>query len=214
MQRITVKKVQPTGKDGTAIFDENGTRFSGFQPELKYVRAGDTLGIEVEVKGKYNNITAVKILECGEKQRTAAASIGGNHCSGARESIEAQTAFKGIVELACHLPAEGKLGAAYEKALDWALARLGGKVEPKTAASIIKPPEKNTNNDIDTDWLKEALRTLQDNGAQGWSNAAVVASLNKVTGGSARSVSEAIKPLNRKQASQFVREVQTALEKG
>jgi hypothetical protein len=136
----------------------------------------------------------------------------GNRNDELRTSIEAQTAFKGIVELACHLPVEGKLGAAYEKALDWALARLGDRVGPKSIAPPVKPAEKNLV--IDMEWLKRALRTLQDGGTPGWSNAAVVASLNRITGGNARSVSEAIKPLNRKQAEQFVREIRLALEKG
>jgi hypothetical protein len=220
MQRIRVEKVQPIGKDGTAIFDEEGTRFSGFQPGLKYVRAGDSIGIDIEVKGKYNNITAFKILEYG--QWTTIVPGGENHSVADRESpsselrasIETQTAFKGIVELACHLPVEGKLGVAYEKALDWAITRLGGRFEFKSIISITKQTEKSTNNGIDTDWLKRALKTLQDSGTQGWSNAAVVASLNRITGNNARSVSEAIKPLNRKQANQFIGEVRAALEKG
>jgi hypothetical protein len=213
MQKIKVNRVEPTGRDGTAIFDENGARFSGFQPELKYVRAGDTVGIEVEVNGKYNNITAVKALQRGMGQRTAALT-GGNNCSGEQGSIEAQVAFKGIIELVCHLPAEGKLGAAYEKALDWAVERLGRKAGPGPVQIAIRSPEKASNNDIDMAWLKEALQTLQDSGIPGWSNAAVTASLNRTTGGNAKSVSEAARLLNRKQAEKFVREIRAAMNKG
>jgi hypothetical protein len=213
MQKIKVNKVQPSGRDGTAIFDENGTRFSGFQPGLKYVRAGDTVGIDFEVKGNYNNITSMKILQRGAAQG-AANQARRNYKGWERDSIEAQTAFKGIIELACHLPAEGKLGAAYNKALDWALARLDRGDEPILAAPIIKPAEKNTGNGIDIDWLKEALRTLQNSGIQGWSNIAVITSLNKITEYNARSVSEAVRPLTRKQADQFIREIQAALEQG
>ena len=213
MQKIKVNKIQPVGRDGTAVYDENGTRFSGFQPELKYVRPGDTVGIDVEVKGKYNNITSMKILQRGTAQG-AATQAGGNYNGWERDSIEAQTAFKGIIELACHLPAEGKLGTAYEKALDWALARLDRRDGPIPAAPVIKPAEKNIGNGIDIDWLQEALRKLQNSGMQGWSNATVITSLNKITGYNARSVSEAIKPLSGKQANQFAREVQAALEQG
>jgi hypothetical protein len=213
MQKIKVNKVQPVGRDGTAIYDENGSRFSGFQPELKYVRPGDTVGIDVKVKGNYNNITSMKILQRGTAQG-AATQAGGNYNGRERESIEAQTAFKGIIELACHLPAEGKLGVAYNKALDWALARLDRRDEPTLAAPIIKPAERNTGNGIDIDWLKEALRTLQNSGMQGWNNIAVIAGLNKITGYNARSVSEAVRPLTRKQADQFIREIQAALEQG
>lgn len=63
MQRLKVKEVKPMSKDGTLLTGEDGTKCSGFLPELKEVKVGDTVELELEVKGRFTNIKSVKVIE-------------------------------------------------------------------------------------------------------------------------------------------------------
>jgi len=67
--------------------------------------------------------------------------------------------------------------------------------------------EEVTDSLIDLSWLQEQLKILQSKGLKAWSNAMVVKSLNVMTGKDAKSVSEAVKYLDKDQASAFVNKV-------
>lgn len=76
------------------------------------------------------------------------------------------------------------------------------KVEPQKADSL-----------IDMDWLKESLKTLQSDPdtAKGWSNANVILYLNSMTQADAKTVTKAIEALDKKQAEDFVKQVERVL---
>jgi len=65
---------------------------------------------------------------------------------------------------------------------------------------------------IDLDWLKESLTQLQALKLDKWTNKEVLARLNIVTGGQAKSVSEAAKLLNKETAALFAKEIQDLLD--
>ncbi len=98
MQKIKITKVEkkPTEKGGVlvAVWDTDGIRFSGFKKSLQAIEVGDTIEIEVEVKGEFNNITELKSISKGTG--TAAAPIGQEPAKERRESIDQEVAIKEI----------------------------------------------------------------------------------------------------------------------
>ncbi len=173
MQKIKVIKVEskPTAKGGTmvAVFDEKNTRFSGFLKELQDVKAGDTIEAEIQVDGKYNNITAVKILEHGQIAGGPSANQSGSSDAMSKEewaeknriernSIEAQVAFKGIMEVAASGYRSEEFDLVFYKALDWASEKLGGQpVKPVQQAPKVK-------SEADKDWDKIPSGSQQKQG--------------------------------------------------
>jgi hypothetical protein len=147
MQKIKVVKIErkPVAKGGTmtALFDDKGTRFSGFISELKEVAEGDLVEAEIEVDGKYNNIKAVKILE----HSTTTAQSSDITPTQERASIEAQVAFKGIVDL---LAASVIIPDSLKnQAFNWAACKL--KDWNKNTVDVTKTKtEINTNLQIDS----------------------------------------------------------------
>ena len=129
MQKIKVARIEskPTTKGGTvvALFDEKNTRFSGFLKELQDVKEGDTVEAEIQVDGKYNNITALKVVQHDAAPAPTRANGNGNHCESpdARASIETQTAYKGVIDLLANkvIPVDHPLA---RNALKWAWDRL------------------------------------------------------------------------------------------
>jgi hypothetical protein len=99
MQKIKIAKFETgTTKNNDTIYtvtDDAGAKFSGFgtAPDCKQ---GDTIEAEVEVKGKYNNLKSVKVVERGagaEPQRKPETPDARN------SSIEAQSAAHDITTL-------------------------------------------------------------------------------------------------------------------
>ena len=130
MQKIKVSRVEskPTQKGGTmvALYDEKNARFSGFLKELQDVKEGDTVEAEIQIDGKYNNITAVKIVQHDAGAKSAPVMRNGAPSPEQLEvqaSAEAQTAFRGATDLlaAKIINSEHPLAKA---AIRWALARL------------------------------------------------------------------------------------------
>jgi hypothetical protein len=169
--KITSKitKVKPGNKNSIAIFDETNTRYSGFKGKpkgLDEIHEGDTVTFEFEIDGEYRNVIAIESIVPAPVS-SAPAPIpppsGDNTMSKEewaekdrieRASIEAQTAYKGIMELSGHymdktggVPGDGKLGEACKRALDWALEKLGGAVASTPASEPAKPKS-----DTDPDW--------------------------------------------------------------
>lgn len=65
---------------------------------------------------------------------------------------------------------------------------------------------------VDLDWLKEQLTILQNKKLAGWTNKAVVEKLNKLTGGKAASITEAVMKLTKEQAEVFTKEIQDTIK--
>jgi hypothetical protein len=129
-------------------------------------------------------------------------------------SIEAQTAAK----IGCELLVAGLVKSTEplgSRVIEWCLSRLGVEVsKPEQSKEPEKPAGLNRIAGIDMDWLRESLAALQKAHPQEWSNVSVIEKLNKITGKAAKSVSEAVRPLNAKQAQEFVQELQEKLNKG
>ena len=74
MQKITIKTVTPglTEKSPTVIVAVDGTKMSGFDKKLNDLLPGSMIEVELEVKGKFNNIKEWKLLQ--EVKSTPAAA--------------------------------------------------------------------------------------------------------------------------------------------
>ena len=166
MQKIIVKEVRgPLGKGEKkfyAVVDEKGAEFTTFDTKIAQVTPGSVLEIEPKVEGKYVNISEWKVLEEGKP--SVALSNGKPSYSktpeqfdAERRSIEAQVAFKGIVELlkGTVIDKEHELAKA---AFDWATVRL--RAAPVKRAELAKTGSE----------LPEATRKEQE-GGNGFKNA-------------------------------------------
>ena len=178
MQKITVKEVRgPLGKGDKkfyAVVDEKGGEFTTFDAKVSDLTQGSVIEgeITVTVKGDktYVNMGDWKLLEAGTAP--AQASGGGQYkrdTEGIRfeyelkayienvkhVSIEAQTAFNGIVKLAEVATISDKIDTLvadltpelWRKALTWAESRLDQsmvrKAVPEAPQKPQKGPEKN-----------------------------------------------------------------------
>lgn len=72
MQEVTVKEVKlpRTEKSPTTLITEDGAAISGFDDGLKGVKPGAVLMVDLEVKGKYTNITAFETVKPGKGEPT------------------------------------------------------------------------------------------------------------------------------------------------
>ena len=155
MQKITVKEIRgPLGrgeKKFYAVVDDKGAEFTTFDTKIAQVTPGSVLEVELKVEGKYVNITEWKVIEEGKPS----VSPGNGRTSygktpeqfdAERRSIEAQVAFKGIIELSVKgkvWPAEleERLIKISNLALDWAEVRLKGTI-PSTATGVTEKPKE------------------------------------------------------------------------
>ena len=156
-----ISKVEPikTGKGGTgiALYDEKGTRYSGFIDAILDAKVGDTVSLAGEIVGKYHNIKSGSITG---RATTAPAEVNKpqpkpNDMSKEdwrekdrieRVSYEAQTAFKGIMDVASrneNAQTLLKFKETYEKALAWAVTRFDATMTPLKPGGQATPPERN-----------------------------------------------------------------------
>ena len=133
MQRIKVKRVESRAmqKGGAmvALYDEKNTRFSGFLKELKDIRDGDTVEADIQVVGRYNNIVSVTAIQHDSDSKLIPTSDVDEGSTTATSIAEAQTAFKGAVDLMATriINSEHPLARA---AVRWAVAKLGNTSYP------------------------------------------------------------------------------------
>ena len=144
MQKLKVSKVEskPTSKGGTmvALYDDKGTRFSGFLKELQDIHEGDTVEVEIQVDGKYNNITSVKnVVKATPEQKAEAVASSNETQTVERASIEAQVAFKGVIDLIINgMEVDASLKTA---AMNWAGCKLKNWFPTKPAAPPAPAPK-------------------------------------------------------------------------
>jgi hypothetical protein len=165
MQQITVKEVRgPLGKGEKkfwAIKDPQGGEFTAFDASIAKLTPGSIIEAEIEVKGKYVNITKWTLIEAGPAvtQQGGGGGTGGQYKRDTegirfeyelkaylqaieRASIEAQTAYNGLIkvlELITISPAAEKLieklaPGILKKTLAYAESRLD-------IAMASKPPQ-------------------------------------------------------------------------
>lgn len=164
MQKVKVQSVsrkEGTGEKGpwinTSVTGEDGAVFGTFSKSASSeIAAGDLIELEPVVKGKYINFTDWKMLEKG----TAAASAASPPANGGgykkdvegmrteyamkarlqaieRASIEAQTAYNGIISFVAGLDKEKGLSSdspvleAFDEAIAWARSKM--------AATLVNP---------------------------------------------------------------------------
>jgi hypothetical protein len=169
MQQITVKEVRgPLGKGEKkfwAIKDPQGGEFTAFDASIAKLTPGSIIEAEIEVKGKYVNITKWTLIEAGPAvtQQGAGGGTYKRDTEGIRfeyelkaylqaierASIEAQTAYNGLIkvlELITISPAAEKLveklaPGILKKALAYAESRLDIAMASKPPQSPKAPPE-------------------------------------------------------------------------
>lgn len=155
MQKVTVKEVTPpTAKNKpTVIVTSDGSRMSGFQSDLKSVKPGAVLEVEIEVKGNYNNIKEFKEISPGS------ASPGNNEVyredPAKRASIEAETATKNVMNSYTQLLIAGvsipeKLEKLWDKSLDWCDAKI--QLPVKQTKPPAPGPKAGTKPTAEQDW--------------------------------------------------------------
>ena len=169
MQQITVKEVRgPLGKGGRkfwAIKDPQGGEFTAFDSTIAKLTPDSIIEAEIEVKGKYVNITKWTLVEAGPAV-TPNSGTGGQYKRDTegirfeyelkaylqgieRASIEAQTAYNGLIkvlELVSVSPITEKLidklcPGILKKALQYADSRLDAAMASKPPQSPQAPPE-------------------------------------------------------------------------
>ena len=155
MQKVNVAKVsikRGENRNGpwinTRVTSDTGVIFSTFHKGAQEIAEGDTVEMEVTVSEKGNNFDEYKILEKGSAPTADVPSNGGTPGGGAykrdteairleyglkahlqaieRASIEAQTAYNGIMRLSSVPGVEltGDSAAAYEEAINWARLKM------------------------------------------------------------------------------------------
>ena len=153
MQKIRVGRVErkPVGKGGimTTLFDEKGTRLSGFLASLQEVNEGDIINAEIQVETKdgkqYTNIASFEFVERAPRGPAPAAPPAAPSvltfeqqfrlAREERRSREAIAAWDGIVRLASSQSyPSGDIDSLLEKGFRWAGERLG-------AGDIAEAPE-------------------------------------------------------------------------
>jgi len=169
MQKITVKEIRgPLGKGEKkfyAVKDPQGAEFTTFDPKIAEVTPGSVIEAEIEVKGQYVNLTEWKLLTAAPAGAGPAPGNGPykRDTEGIRfeyelkayldkvknASIEAQTAFNGIVKLAELValkddPKEAERVlpiALWQKAMQWAESRLDTSMAQKAPPEAPKRPK-------------------------------------------------------------------------
>lgn len=186
MQEITVKEVRgPLGKGEKrfyAVVDDTGAEFTTFDASAQDIKPGSKIGIDIKVSGKYVNITEWKMIQEG-----VALTSGNNGKETPRSamspedwakkdrlerfSIETQTAYKGVMELATSEQfnklragsdkTKGKLDKVFDEALDWASAHFKA---PTTPAPAVKPAAKPKEKEAEELWPPEEHASFKDVG--------------------------------------------------
>lgn len=168
MQEIKVKEIRgPLGKGEKkfyAVVDEKGGEFTTFDTKIQSIKPGSVLEAEIKVEGKYVNIVKWTLLQEPETHPRNGKEPGAykRDLEGIqfeyelkarlqqieRASIEAQTAYNGIIQLWCS-PDSAKNAQLSEevlqKALKWAESRLDESMKPAPKAEpkpITKPAKK------------------------------------------------------------------------
>lgn len=159
MQKITVKSIElttGTNEKGewvkTQITSQDGAKMSSFDKKASELKEGDIIEGEIEVKGKYTNLKEWKFISSAPANPMPQSNSKMTQEQWAekdrieRSSIEAQVAFKGIVELISTNPdaSEPRLVNAYHLALEWAIKKLGGEPYKETIVNKEKPAQKST----------------------------------------------------------------------
>ncbi len=145
MQQIIVKEIKgPLGKGEKkfyAVVDDKGAEFTTFDTAVSKITPGSKIEAEIKVEGKYVNISSWKVIEeapltNGKGQDRYKRDIDGIEFEYRlkaklqeidRKSIEAQTAYKSIMELATKHETSlisGRFADVFDMALDWAKSRL------------------------------------------------------------------------------------------
>lgn len=171
LQKVNVKSVsrkEGTGEKGpwtnTSVTGEDGAVFGTFSKSALEIAAGDLIELDPVVKGKYINFSDWNMLEKGTGSvpaaSTSASPNGGGfkrdidgirfkyQCKaqivkGERASIEAQTAFKGIIELAPQLGQYPELVEVFQEAIAWARSKMAASLAnpaPSEAAGATPAP--------------------------------------------------------------------------
>lgn len=169
MQKITVTAIKgPLGKGDKkfyAVVDPKGGEFTTFDAGIASITPGSVIEAEIKVEGRYVNITEWKILEAAPAGAGPAPGNGAykRDIEGIRyeyelkaylesvkhASIEAQTAFNGVVKLAEVATISEKIDALvaelspdlWQKALLWAASRLDIATTQKSPPEAPKGPK-------------------------------------------------------------------------
>ena len=137
MQKNVISSVERVAKPDKKVFFtvhfEDGGKATTFDAKIEQAGSGDTLKWEPVVSGKYTNIKDGFTVEKGSAPSTSAngkptmtPEDWAKKDRIERASYEAQTAFKGVIELACspNFDQWDKLSDVLGKALDWASKKL------------------------------------------------------------------------------------------
>ena len=153
MERITVKETSiKKGENdkgewvNTRVTGTDGQKWGGFDKSLQYLKEGDVIEItEMEIKGQNKNILKWrKVEDAGTQAKPGNGSYSKtpDQFNIERRSYEAQTAFKGIVELLNGAHSELVPDDVRKGAFDWAKGRLTGTAPKQAEAS--KTEQKST----------------------------------------------------------------------
>jgi len=139
MQRFTVKNIILPTKEKSPIVIEtsDGARMSGFDVKLADIQPGSVIEVELEVKGKFNNIKKWQLVS----GQTPPAAVANTLPAAFPEE---QTAVLGAVYLIGRgeVDKESRLG---KKTLNWLMAHIPGDEDPagiKAAKVAPKPPRE------------------------------------------------------------------------
>jgi len=223
-EKLSFKAKDPDGKDYW-YFTFSKRLFSSIQKDKEIEADVDISSHDFEG----NTYIDRKVTEVYVDGKSVAPKSSGGYGGGYRTydkaSIEAQVAFKGVIELMTHdvVTKKDKLG---KMAMAWAMEKMGAKETPETVKfeSDIEQAEKDveelfepdTGNakeaaqppkePIDMDWLKESLLKAKfpEKTAVSW-----IVSKFKVKGGLLEDV---LPRLTKEQQEEFVKEIQDRLD--
>jgi len=145
MQKIKIANIEVTEGDNDKghwskylIIGDDKTRVSSFDKGAASLKVGDTIEAEVEVKGKFTNLKSFKVVGHATEGKAPAPSTNGKELPPEyweakqrieRQSIEAQTAVKAILQHAEPVGEEAK--RIYLKALLWCEAKIDANMPTK-----------------------------------------------------------------------------------
>ena len=185
MQQINVKEIKgPLGKGERkfyAVVDEKGAEFTTFDTKIAQVTPGSVLEIEIEVKGKFVNISEWKLISEGATSVVPTPSGGGWRGKDIetlkleeagrryrqnidRVSIERQTAYNGAISLLTHQAERTLLPetATEVNALILEALRWGRQAIKTVTADVTTPGQVKT--EADPEWEKMVREVKQTGG--------------------------------------------------
>lgn len=153
-QKIKIAKIETREGDNAKghwqsyiITGEDKSKVSTFDASASSLKEGDTIEAEVEVKGKFVNLTSFKVIDHNIptlKSEPRQTVDGGNDRG---QSIESQVAIKAIVELRIANALTDK-SPEYQAMLLWCRRRLGielaPELPPEAVESTGKPSKAST----------------------------------------------------------------------